>query len=903
MALKKGRPSSNLFAVLSIFGVGAYYVSDSQSAVFQNESSGIITPQIKNRTKTKTPKSFIDSLGSRFGYSNLELTFEQWSKTPEAIENYEKWRKSPTGIISLTPYFEKTVDFEKALERWAREKKRSFREFSDIVNSKRKTLYNKLFQDWIKSHDASITLKDEYIKDPMFKTKSAEWIAKDDTIEDIAFYLTKPKVKQDYQVWIRSDDNAKKLTPNWKASDDYVDKRDEWLRGTNKKITKEQWFVSALGQEKYQSWKASPGGQKDLVDNWKSTSHYQDSLRSWLLSSPSRRTKQQYQNDESLWLTSYNNYQASLLGQRELKAAFKETTAYRNARDAWSKQGKDIWLKSAASNAKYNQWRLSNAGQQTLKTIWEDADDNHYQNAKDKWINDDYEGKSKSDWLDDEGASDFSAWSLSEQGEKVLIEVWKNWTTTATVGTQHFSKYFLYRAHFVHNTLEKPVAEGGMGLTFMATDQGKKAFQDWVKIAANALRLQQEWKESDDYPLKLRLYSLITLSPQDQLLPDDQKEAKYQTSQKFKDDFKAWYDSKPTPDSELTIGEAYFSQDERSDDYQIPLIKWYDDEFYKSFEKVQNNAFWEGFKYWKRNAANSGQKQAYDNDEQSLKDYEEWYYAQGEIAYPLNDQYLSDLNSWSSDKSKGIAAYDRSEQSANDWGLIIDTVYETSDDYSNKLSSFITSDGKRIYHSSDQFTIDYNSWIDPLTRDEAKYLSDYGGQFSLDFATFYNEDSKKLDVYKDSSKADADYLVYLSDFRKESDYLAAPYLTDLKAWASDFEKGKDVFKESDEFLDSIKRSEETYKYSLVFPDDTTDYLLTTGTYHWNKYYTHQRVSALYHNWKDTEGVQRDKEKFKNDPDSLYLSTLDIWSANFIKGREAFEKSTLAKSLFQLAKRK
>ena len=904
MALKKGKSSSNLFAVLSIFGVGAYYVSDSTSAIFQNESNGIITPQIKNRTKTKTPKSFIDSLGSRFISPNYDLTFAQWSKTPEGVESYEKWRKSPTGIKALTPYFEQTIDFKKSLERWASEKKRSFREFSDIVNRKRKIKYNTLFQDWISSDDASKVLMDEYIKDPVFKTKSSDWIAKSDTIEDITYYLTKPKAQKDYEAWIDNDDNAKKLEEDWKKTPNYIAKRDEWLRSSNKKITKEQWFDSSLGNEKYQSWKASTNGQKNLLDYWKSTPNYQSSLQAYLLSSPTRRTFAQYRNDESLWLTSYNNYRVSPQGQREIKEAFQTTTTYANARDDWSDEGKDAWIKSDASNAKYHQWRQTASGQNSLKSIWESADDDHFQNAKDKWINEDYVGKTKGDWLDDEGQSDFDAWSLSEQGEKVLIEVWKKWTTTAAPGTtQYFSLYFPYRIYFVQNILEKPIDEGGRGLSFMHTDHGKKAFQDWVKIAANALKLQKEWKKTFDYETKLQTYSLISLLPQERLLPLEQRAARYQGTPKFLEDFTAWYNAKPTPDSALSNGETFFSKDDRAQYYQDALTKWYDNEFYKSFAKVRNNVFWEALNYWKRNALNSGQKSAYNSDEQSQRDYQKWYYDQGENAYPLDDQYNVDLNSWSSTKAKGILAYERSDQSENDWGQILDASYVASEDFNEKLVPFTATNGKGIYHHSDQFSTDYNSWIDPLTRDEANYLADYEGQFSIDFAAFYNEDSKKLSVYQTSNQANQDYLVYLSDFRKESDYLANPYLDDLKLWAKDFEKGKNIFKESDEFKESIKRNEETYKYSLSFPQDTKDYLLTTGTFHWNKYFTHQRLSALYDNWRDTEGVERDKEKFKSDPDSLFLNTLNTWSGNIIKGMEAFEKSTLAKTLFQLAKRR
>ncbi len=878
--MNKTKNNSNYFAILSIFAIGAYYTTNPElMGLADQQKPNTLGLQEQTNTKKPKPKSFVDSVSSSL-FANREVTFAQWIRTPEAIEAYEKWRKSPTGIQSLIESFSKSLDFTKALEKWASKTKRNIKEFKKFALNKQ--TYKDSLAIWLQSDEAVNDLKNHFINDASFDTKSQSWIAGTNRNQDILDYLAKAEAKSDYDLWIKDSANLDSLKPTWKTTSDFTSKRDAWLSLQNTKDSKDNWLVSSSGQSYYQAWKSSANYQSDLITHWKTTSNYQGAKNRWIGVYANKKTLSDYKSDESLWNQKYLDYKNSQAGNLEIENNLVTKTAYINAKNAWSNQGKTTWINSDDSNVKYNAWRISASGRNALKTPWETTD--NYLIAKNKWIDANHNPKSKDLWAGEEDISnEYNKWAATDAARSALIETWKNWSAPSAAETRFEYDQALVYWYATYRNEE----------IWVETTEGNTAYNNWMAIDANKNSFISHWHASDDYTNKKTTWA-TTHSISANI------DAQYQTSNQYQVDLTAYENNIDTSivlvdkveyQQNITTGKKFFIANNDNTLYDAWYQKGVRDIFPTS--DVLNLSF----NAWHNQARGLD---TYKASAQSNLDYQIWIYKDGETPYQSSSKYNDDLDLWSATKSNGVATYKASNQYNSDWNALLDSKFALTQEHTNKLNELKPLYSKDIYKLSNQFVADYNSWIDPNQRTEAKYLVD--NSFSTDLNAYFNTDVKTLNAYKSSSQSNTDYNLYVNDIKDEDDYLASlEGISHLKLWASDFDNGKDVFKLSPSILNKITRTKETYKLSTQFKIDAKAFLKTTGNTHLDTYLSGTRLQNLYDKWNDPVGVERDPEVYLATKD--FVEEINSWSGNIINGMSAFQNSTLAQSLFNRYKNK
>ena len=171
-----GRNQVIYLGIVSILGAGSYYATNTdlyapKYQLEQNGDSKVTAENLKNKSIVLIVFQVL------FVNRKKEITFNEWTKTANGIEAYEKWRKTPAGINKILEKYGKTLDFQKALNIWASHQKRSIKEFRKLALKKQS--YRKLFSDWKASDEAIKEYAGLYESDPSFKTKSEAWINSD----------------------------------------------------------------------------------------------------------------------------------------------------------------------------------------------------------------------------------------------------------------------------------------------------------------------------------------------------------------------------------------------------------------------------------------------------------------------------------------------------------------------------------------------------------------------------------------------------------------------------------------------------------------------------------------------------------------------------------------------------
>ena len=246
----------------------------------------------------------------------------------------------------------------------------------------------------------------------------------------------------------------------------------------------------------------------------------------------------------------------------------------------------------------------------------------------------------------------------------------------------------------------------------------------------------------------------------------------------------------------ITNGENVFLSDQKTDSNH-PYNKVYLERL-KNEEIPKHKAFDASLNYWHGSTKEKGLS-TYNNSPQSDIDYQKWVYNAGENSYKNDKASLErDLDKWSAIKSNAVSFYKASAKYQQDWNQILDQRFAATTNHQQKINELEAIHGKNIYKDSNQFITDYNSWVDPNIRTEAKYNLDEDGVFSTDLNNYYNSDDKKFLAYKASAQSDSDYNLYTRNLKTEKEYLASKSKDeDLKSWSEDFENGKNIFKNSD----------------------------------------------------------------------------------------------------------
>ena len=477
---KKKSNNSGMFATLSIFAIGAYYTTDPSLIGL---GDGPTDPRLSHNekfTKKKKPKSLIENIGSTFIGSNQNITFDRWTRTPEAVEAYEKWRKSPTGINALIKDFKASSQFGRYLEKWAAKTKRSPGEFRKVALKSDK--YKSLFHSWKATGAGALFLKDQFITSPGFDGKKDSWINSPDAVNDLANYLNSDESKKDYLTWYKDATNKAGVETNWKKTANYTTKRDAWLALKNAKDDKAVWINSDKSQTHYNAWKASPNYRDDLISSWKKTANYRSARDQWIIINSIKRPIEEYKKEESFWLNQYQNYKNSPAGNLEIENAIKQKSEYLAAKNTWSPTGKNAWLSSDVSTPSYNTWRVTANARNNLKPNFEAS--TGFDTLKEDWIDNNYNPKSKANWINDGDATpSYNLWKATNPGQRALQTTWKT--------TQDYINSKNAWVALQPGTRDKA--------DWSSSQEGLGSYNTWKAIAANETTLKTHWQSQADF--------------------------------------------------------------------------------------------------------------------------------------------------------------------------------------------------------------------------------------------------------------------------------------------------------------------------------------------------------------------------------------------------------------------
>ncbi len=478
--------SNSMFATLSLFSIGAYYVSNPElfDPNFATEPNAKAFKENPQEEFNKKPKSLIDSATSSFFGSSHEVTFEQWAKTYQAIEAYEKWRKSPEGVKSLINFYFETNDFKLALEKWASSTKRSIKEFEKEAKKSQK--YKNDYSTWKSSSEGLSALEKHFIASPEFTIAFNKWKLDEDPLWTKESWLKTPEAQELYKKWLKDQNNLALLEKEWKKSDDYSNQRNQWINLKNQKLNKNAWLASANGRTYFQNWLSSSNSHPTLLANWKTTANYSTKLQNWISVYSQKKDINSYKADKSIWENKFLKYKASPAGVLEIDTNLKSKKEYTDEKASWSQQGKKEWIKSADSTSYYDAWRVTSDGRNAIKNSWEATA--NYQSKRDAWIVSNYTNKrNKETWLSmDDSTNYYNNWKKTRSAK---ISLQNKWKTT--------NDYTTNKDSWIATNYTKRDKDAWSNLA----DASNK-YNTWKATNAANSALKNNWYTTNDYQTK-----------------------------------------------------------------------------------------------------------------------------------------------------------------------------------------------------------------------------------------------------------------------------------------------------------------------------------------------------------------------------------------------------------------
>ncbi len=920
--MKKSKINSNLFAMVSLFSVGTYYASSSMFPEDNiNSQKGTLSEQ---KSLLEKKKSLVDSLSSSFIKNNKDATFSQWLNTPEAIENYEKWRKSPTGVSSLEGDFEKTDTFKKDLNIWAGNTKRSIQEFKKIALKKQ--AYEQAFNSWKNTSEGFNALKSNYIASNKYNTNISNWRNGSNRSEDIKDYLKTPAAKSDYTKWIKQPSNKEKLLNLWKTKDDYKLKSALWLRSQNNKLDKQSWINSPSGKSFFANWKNSDTYQESIINNWKTTQDYNQKANAWINIYGSKKPLVSYKNQESDWANKYLEYKNSRAGNQEIENKLKKRQEYIDAKNTWSTRAKVAWLNSDESNSKYHAWRKTSQGRETLKATF--TRQSHYQGLKNSWIDNNYQGKSKDRWINEEDVTrQYNNWKVTPSAKSALQATWKK------------------DAHYL-NSLQKWIGEQTSSIQKNAWAQSSEAinkYLDWKKSDAIQKELLSHWKATTSYTTFLNTWTRANYNVinKQNWLNQDQSKSYYQKWIKTpvaKNLVKGiWEKTTNYQETLNSWAKANFNYSNHSksiwsktqdslNDYNNWKSQSSNLELLKTHWKNQSN-YSNQFKQWIQRQNFS--KNLWKSTSDSLNKYNTWKALDAkqtllENHWKTTSYYQDKKTSWANTyglnlwKSTGTASSNyQSIKNTNQFKNQFINHWKTTSNYQTSLKKWTNNYHFSLWHNSRNAFTKYKEYVQTQAgnselKNHWKTTSDYlakrkafiqSQKDSSDKSTWLSsgESAFYANHWKDSLRGQAKLLEEwkkTDDFTNKKNTWWNTYTPShsKSQWVNDMQKSK--FNNYEQFASNSKWSKKYNRYIRSYPSSLKTYYQTLPIYqqkkdHWiannyqktlqTKWNNLQASSDSYDVWKESEEGKRVLEAAFLKSDS-YSQNLKTYANNNLRSK-------------------
>ena len=862
--MKKKPKNNNFFAIFSILAIGSYYSMNPDLFIPQNNES-LLNKDDPNSLKSqaKKPQDPLKRVTSTLSGQGSDVTFDQWLNTSESTSAYDAWRKSPSGVKALGKTFKESNEFKKGILNWARSTKRDIKEFKRIV--KKESKYKNDFLNWKVSDEGASQLKNHYLNDVSFATKSRFWIDNGNFSEDSQNYLQSPKAKSDYDSWIKKNNNIAKMETSWKSSVDYSLQKDAWLRKVNAKDSKEAWLSSNKGQKYIVAWKGSNSFSNQIKTFWKASSNYQEELRKWLLASPNKTTLEKYKNNDLLWEDSFNKFKASPSGNQIIEDSVKLKSEFLNKKQEWVQAASKRSINQDLFTNYYASWIQKAEATTSLKPEWLKSQD--YVQKKNSWVQNNYNGDSLQTWKSNTDLNPlYEKWKTSSRGRRALQDEWKKtanytqakntWANRQDTIDEHkeiwkklpetlnpwinwvarpendqLSKNHWVTTNYYTKSKDKWILANPINRpksVWVTTDDAKNTYNTWKTTTIGTRDLTKAWKNSADYTTKREQWAATNFN----FIGKDQ-----------------WFNSqvaKATTTQEWDVlkhQKAYVEYiDKTSDDLVAEFQK---SAYYQSKKTTWvNNAYQK--QLWKDYILLDDAKNAYNTWKQTsegdlhLKDKwkESSDYKSKKSAWEQNDYNKISFQNWK-DSDDALESYEKWKES-NAGTTILKQEWKQSPDYATKKQEWANQGSiKRSidsWASDDDSTNDYISWS---TSDDARSKlekvwnqeSDAASPYVIALNNWFNTNHQSLDTkekWVDDASSDAAFEKWYADqslsyiqqqeinliFDKEYEKKIKAYTTldDWLASSDGFWKWVEDAKKLDKNNQNHKTKEDVYFY-------------------------------------------------------------------------------------------
>ena len=460
-----------------------------------------------------------------------------WAQTNDALASYNDWKVLPASEQKLKTYWQLQNDYTTKRDQWARSHKPSKNVWTSTNDAQTKYDTWKVTQDGEKAlHTFWETLtdyntkKNQWIQNNPFNRPKDVWINEDVAIAKYNIWRVSPSAQNDLRVgflasdeyaqkrdqwlindytnkrskdlWSQTNDSAdshnnwkvlpaseQKLKTHWQSQNDYATKRDAWI--TNNKPDHTYWSKTAQAQTSYDAWKGTQAGEASLKTFWESLPNYTTKKNQWIQDNPLKRSKDTWvQLDTST--QGYNSWRITQQGREDLKAGYTASNTYQTQRDDWiwnmydAKRPIEEWIKTPGGTSAFTNWKTLDISDSELKSEY--LSSIVYENNRDNWLAANIGKRTKKDWMKSYLSNNFyNNWRVSSAGRKILQ---KEFIAS--------SDYPSIRDNWIQNHYTNKRSKN----IWSTLDDGNNKFNTWKKVQANQDDLKAHWKSLADYETK-----------------------------------------------------------------------------------------------------------------------------------------------------------------------------------------------------------------------------------------------------------------------------------------------------------------------------------------------------------------------------------------------------------------
>ncbi len=395
-----------------------------------------------------------------------------WAQTNEASNAFNAWKTNPNVQDSLKAHWQSLNDYTTKQNAWINAQASSKNDWAGSLDA------SNAYNNWKQSQEAINKLKTHYQTQSDYATKRDKWINDTSIKSDKATWLGLDASNANYDAWRVSDSGRNALKPNYLATNDYTNQRNDWLLNdyANKRSI-DTWALTSDGTSKYNTWKAVANNETSLKTYWQTQNDFTTKKNAWLtINKPS---KDVWKNS-SLGTSAYDQWKNSSGGEQALQSEWKTLPDYTTKRDKWIndtaiKRDKTTWLGLVTSTTNYDTWRVTSSGRNALKPSYLATND--YINQRNDWLLNDYTNKRSMD-----------EWSQTNEG----ISSYTNWKTNG---------YTDDGAKTYHQTLKNYAKQRDLWITnnkpsrtyWAASDSAKTSYKAHIAIPHNANMLEHAW--------------------------------------------------------------------------------------------------------------------------------------------------------------------------------------------------------------------------------------------------------------------------------------------------------------------------------------------------------------------------------------------------------------------------